>query len=197
MNLADLHDQAALASVSSDLLDKAASAGVEAMASVLADAMSWTSGDFLPCQSAALEDGARVIAGALARMAIENGLLPEEPSAVADPVPVDPAVLFNCCTDGAEPDCRMVRLRALWAGRSLAFGLAIITACRVSVSAGRRPQRFARGDPATDRAGCAPGLGDQLAFGLAVACAWSRRITSFPLGGLRPRSSLKATAKAA
>ena len=82
MNLADLHDQAALASVSSDLLDKAASAGVEAMASVLADAMSWTSGDFLPCQSAALEDGARVIAGALARMAIENGLLPEEPSAV-------------------------------------------------------------------------------------------------------------------
>ena len=53
------------------------------------------------------------------------------------------------------------------------------------------------GDPATDRAGCAPGLGDQLAFGLAVACAWSRRITSFPLGGLRPRSSLKATAKAA
>lgn len=106
MNLADLHDQAALASVSSDLLDKAASAGVEAMASVLADAMSWTSGDFLPCQSAALEDGARVIAGALARMAIENGLLPEEPSAVADPVPVDPAVLFNCCTDGAEPDWR-------------------------------------------------------------------------------------------
>ncbi|RAX28869.1 hypothetical protein DQE80_16440, partial [Enterococcus sp. HPCN18] len=38
----------------------------------------------------------------------------------------------------------------------------------------RRPRRFARGDPATDRAGTVPGLGDQLAFGLAVACAWSR-----------------------
>lgn len=106
MNLADLHDEAALASVSSELLDKASSAGVHAMASVLADAMGWTSGDFLPCQSAALEGGARVIAAALARMAEQNGLLPEESAAIADPLPVDSAVLFNCCTDGAEPDWR-------------------------------------------------------------------------------------------
>ncbi|MDI6625899.1 MAG: hypothetical protein QME55_14300 [Brevundimonas sp.] len=106
MNLADLHDEAALASVSSDLLDQAAEAGVNAMATVLAEAMGWTSGDFLPCQTDALEHGARIIAGALARMAEQNGLLPEEPAAVADPLPIDPAVLFNCCTDGAQPDWR-------------------------------------------------------------------------------------------
>lgn len=80
MNAADLHDLSVGAPVSAETLDKAAQAGVDAIASVLATEMGWTSGDFLPCQTSALEWSARVIAGAMSRMAVQNGLLPETPT---------------------------------------------------------------------------------------------------------------------